>query len=77
MKHDRAAVIAIIREKRAIEEKVREEARKAIETVDVSMLMTDPERTLKTYFAAQGMRILRVHEAAARKAGERFVQKVE
>ena len=77
MKHDRAAIIAIIKEKRRIEEAVREKARAAIESIDPSLLLVDPEKTLRDYFVVQGIRIVGTESDAARKAGERFVKSVE
>ena len=77
VKHDRSAVIAIIKEKRSIEQVVREEARALIESVDPKALLADPEKTLRAFFAAAGMRIVQKHAASARKAGERYVNKLE
>jgi hypothetical protein len=77
MKHDRASVIAIIKEKRRIEQAVRGEARKAIESVDAMALLNDPENTIKTFFAARGIQIVAAHAGEAKKAGERFVEGME
>ena len=77
VKHDRSAVIAIIREKRKIEEAVREEARALIEKVDPGALLVDPEKALRLFFVTAGTRIVQAHAPAARKAGERYVHKLE